>query len=114
MGDRPLSGFLVTYIAGHTLAQVANDMLQNAQLLGGLAQLLQDEEMTTIANAPQLLESALKCVDCVELIVRAAMPPDEDAETNEERLEASNMAEDMTRIRRQLDKMRASLLDNLE
>jgi hypothetical protein len=104
--------FMATYIAGQTMAQVSQDMLQNAQLLGGLVNLIGDEDMASEMelNTALLLEAAFRCVDCVEVIVESSVAASSNQSERREEFAESSTGQEVARIREVLDKMRADLL----
>ena len=98
---------MIGQLTASTTVQVVHDMMQNAQLLGGLATVLIDEQQTDLANPNQLVEAAVRCIETVELIVHACEPTDVQLKD----WEKSSLNRDLRKIRKKLDKIKASILE---
>jgi len=82
-----------------SLLSIIDDTIASARILHNLAQVIEEEELTDI-NTAQLRESAVRCIDVIEMIVEAA--------TTDERYQDyrnSGIHRDLNHLRKQIMNM---------
>jgi hypothetical protein len=87
--------------------EAVDNLMQTARLLGGLAKAMIEEDTHDICNPQQLIEASARCVDTIELIVEAVKPDD----TSMSDFERTDLGKDLKKVRKQLNKMRAEILN---
>jgi hypothetical protein len=71
MGE--LARALMEHTIHHTLVELVDDTLQTSRILHNIAGALAEEpEYADIANAAQLREASVRCIDLIELVIEAA------------------------------------------
>jgi len=108
MAKRELSQYIMRQIVSQGLVDATEHLLDTAKMLGGLARMIMDEEVTTV-NPSQLLEAGLRCIDTIELIVESCVPND-DAEDYKAQWEESDTYEDLAQVRERMNRLRGKIL----
>jgi hypothetical protein len=90
LGDR-----LMESAIQQSILSIIDDTMQSARILHNLAQVIEEEELAT-ANAAQLREAAVRCIDLIEITIEASV-----AETSPPYRE-SQIARDLSYLRDQI------------
>jgi len=98
---------LLMRMCAEAAVEAVDSLLSTSQLLGGLAKAVIEEDVPELCNPHQLIEASARCIDTIELIVEACRPPEHELEEWEQ----TDLYQNLVQVRRQLDKMRKTIID---